>query len=42
VRKRIAAEDADAAEALEIFCYRVRGYVGPYAAAPDQVDAIVS
>ena len=30
-----------AAEALDIFCYRVRGYVGAYAAALGRVDAIV-
>ena len=41
VRARIAAGDADAAEALDIFCYRVRGYVGAYAAALGRVDAIV-
>ena len=41
VRARIEAGDADAAEALDIFCYRVRGYVGAYAAALGRVDAIV-
>jgi acetate kinase len=41
VRARIAAGDADAAEALDIFCYRVRAYVGAYAAALGRVDAIV-
>jgi acetate kinase len=41
VQARIAAGDADAAEALDIYCYRVRGYVGAYAAALGRVDAIV-
>jgi acetate kinase len=41
VRARIAAGDADAAEALDIFCYRVRSYLGAYAAALGRVDAIV-
>ncbi|HVH21217.1 MAG TPA: acetate kinase [Pseudonocardia sp.] len=41
IRARIAAGDTDAAEALDIFCYRVRGYVGAYAAALGRVDAIV-
>jgi len=41
VRAMIAAGDADAAEALDIFCYRVRGYIGAYAAALGRVDAIV-
>ena len=44
IRAMIAAggdDAADAAEALDIFCYRVRGYVGAYAAALGRVDAIV-
>jgi acetate kinase len=41
VRARIEAGDPEAAEALDIFCYRVRGYVGAYAAALGRVDAIV-
>jgi acetate kinase len=35
------AGDADAAEALEVFCYRIRCTVGAYAAALGRVDALV-
>jgi acetate kinase len=35
------AGDADAAEALEVFCYRVRCTVGAYAAALGRLDAVV-
>ncbi len=41
VQARAEAGDADAAEALDVFCYRIRGYVGAYAAALGRVDAIV-
>ena len=41
IRRRIADGDADAAEALDIFCYRVRSYLGAYAAALGRVDAVV-
>jgi acetate kinase len=41
VRRRIEAGDAAAAEALDILCYRVRSYIGAYAAALGRVDAIV-
>ena len=33
--------DADAALALDVYCYRIRGYVGAYYAALGRVDAIV-
>jgi acetate kinase len=41
IQRRVAAGDDDAAEALDVFCYRIRGYVGAYAAALGRVDAIV-
>ena len=41
VRRRIAQGDAAATEAMEIFGYRVRSYVGAYAAALGRLDAIV-
>jgi acetate kinase len=41
VQARAAAGDADAIEAFDVFCYRIRGYVGAYAAALGRVDAIV-
>jgi len=41
VHRRIAAGDADAALALDVYCYRIRKYVGGYAAALGHVDAIV-
>jgi acetate kinase len=41
VRRRAAAGDADAIEALDVFCYRIRCYVGAYAAALGRVDALV-
>ena len=41
VHGRAATGDADAAEAVDVFCYRIRGYVGAYAAALGRVDAIV-
>jgi acetate kinase len=41
VHRRIAAGDADAALALDVYCYRIRKYVGAYAAALGHVDAIV-
>jgi acetate kinase len=41
VHRRVAAGDADAALALEVYCYRIRKYVGAYLAALGRVDAIV-
>jgi acetate kinase len=41
ILNRTAAGDAQAALALEIFCYRVKKYVGAYAAALGRVDAVV-
>jgi acetate kinase len=41
VRRRAEGGDADAAEAIDVFCYRVRAYVGAYAAALGRVDALV-
>jgi acetate kinase len=41
ITRRAAAGDRDAAEALDVFCYRIRGYLGAYAAALGRVDAIV-
>jgi acetate kinase len=41
VQARAEAGDGDAAEALDVFCYRIRSYIGAYAAALGRVDAIV-
>ncbi len=41
VHARADAGDADAAEALEVFCYRIRCTVGAYAAALGRLDAVV-
>ena len=41
VHRRIAAGDEDAAVALEVYCYRIRKYVGAYLAALGRADAIV-
>ena len=41
VHARADAGDADAAEALEVFCYRIRCTVGAYAAALGRLDAMV-
>jgi acetate kinase len=41
VERRAGAGDAQAREALDIYCYRVRKYVGAYAAALGRVDALV-
>jgi acetate kinase len=41
VHRRIAAGDAAAALALDIYCYRIRKYVGAYLAALGGADAIV-
>jgi acetate kinase len=41
VHRRIADGDPEAAEALELYCYRIRKYVGAYYAALGQVDAVV-
>jgi len=41
VQSRAAGGDAQAALALEIFCYRVKKYVGAYCAALGRVDAVV-
>jgi acetate kinase len=36
-----AAQDPHAAEAIDLFCYRAKKYVGAYAAALDGLDALV-
>jgi len=41
IQDRAAAGDGQAALALEIFCYRVKKYVGAYTAALGRVDAVV-
>jgi acetate kinase len=41
VHRLADAGDADAAEALEVFCYRIRCTVGAYAAALGRLDALV-
>src|SRR5690606_36643081 len=41
VHRRADAGDADAAEALDLYCYRIRCHVGAYAAALGGVDALV-
>jgi acetate kinase len=41
VQRRAEAGDSVAAEAVEIFCYRIRKYVGAYSAALGRVDALV-
>lgn len=38
---RAEAGDADAELALDVYCYRVRSYVGAYTAALGRVDAVV-
>jgi acetate kinase len=40
VERRAASGDADAELALDIYCYRVRSYVGAYYAALGRLDAI--
>jgi acetate kinase len=40
VHRRVAAGDAAAALALEVYCYRIRKYVGAYLAALGGADAI--
>jgi acetate kinase len=41
VGRRAAAGDQAAAEALDVYCYRIRKYVGAYAAALGRLDALV-
>jgi acetate kinase len=41
IQRRAAAGDRAAREALEVYCYRIRKYVGAYAAALGRVDALV-
>jgi acetate kinase len=41
VHRRIVAGDAAAALALDVYCYRIRKYVGAYLAALGRADAIV-
>jgi acetate kinase len=41
VERRAAAGDELAAEALDVYCYRIRKYVGAYAAALGHLDALV-
>ena len=41
VHRRVAAGDAAAELALDVYCYRIRKYVGAYLAALGGADAIV-
>ncbi len=41
VHRRIAAGDADAELALDVYCYRIRKYVGAYLAVLGRADGIV-
>jgi acetate kinase len=41
IQRRSDAGDAVAAEALDIFCYRIRKYLGAYAFALGRLDAVV-
>ena len=41
VTRRAAGDDADAALALDMFCYRVKKYVGAYLAVLGRCDALV-
>jgi acetate kinase len=41
VERRAAAGDAAAREGLDVYCYRIRKYVGAYAAALGRLDALV-
>ena len=41
VHERVAAGDGGAERALEIYCYRIRKYVGAYLAVLGRVDALV-
>jgi acetate kinase len=41
VLRRAGAGDADAALALDVFCYRLRKYIGAYAAALGSLDAVI-
>jgi acetate kinase len=41
VARRAADGDQAAAEALDVYCYRIRKYVGAYAAALGRLDALV-
>jgi acetate kinase len=41
VARLVAAGDQAAAEALDVYCYRIRKYVGAYAAALGRLDALV-
>ncbi len=41
VHRRIAAGDAAARQALEVYCHRIRKYVGAYAAVLGRLDALI-
>jgi acetate kinase len=41
VERRAGAGDQAAVEALDVYCYRIRKYVGAYAAALGRLDALV-
>ncbi|HEX8132580.1 MAG TPA: acetate kinase [Actinomycetes bacterium] len=41
IERRAAAGDRQAQEALDVYCYRIRKYVGAYAAALGRLDALV-
>jgi len=41
VHRRIAAGDEEAALALDVYCYRIRKYIGAYLAALGRADAVV-
>jgi len=41
IERRAAGGDRQAQEALDVYCYRIRKYVGAYAAALGRLDALV-
>jgi acetate kinase len=41
IEQRAAEGDQTASEALDVYCYRIRKYIGAYAAALGRVDALV-
>ena len=41
IEQRAAAGDGDAELALEVYCYRIRKYIGAYLAVLGRADAIV-
>jgi len=41
IERRAAGGDQQAQEALDVYCYRIRKYVGAYAAVLGRLDALV-